>query len=228
MTLSEDDHLAMTVPAWRRAQMAIEDGEFDAARLVIEEAAIRSQSLQDYSINWITSLLSFIGRELGEEAVERALRTTGEEFIRARRGPTDQWWALDAEVRARAIATAMVANGSECDVEERDDEIVLSFRCGSGGKLIDEGSYEDPDEPGDGYLVLREAGPRTFGRDELPVYCAHCSINNELQPIEWDGLPVTIESPPAAAGDRCVHHVHRHPNDIPAEVFIRLGVEPPG
>ena len=52
---------------------------------LIDEGAARTRNLQIYSIEWITSLLSFIGRELGEEAVERALRTSGDDFIRDRR-----------------------------------------------------------------------------------------------------------------------------------------------
>ena len=44
--------------------------------------------------------------------------------------------------RAKVIARAMVANGGECAVEEDDEKITLSFRCGSGGKLIDDGRYE--------------------------------------------------------------------------------------
>ena len=120
--------------------------------------------LQDYSINWITSLLTFIGEELGEEAVERALRKTGDEFVRPRRTSDPPWEDLPAAVRARVIARAMVANIGRVEVTEDDEKIVLAFRCGSGGRLIDEGRYE-----GDhAYLTLREPGPRTFIRDALP------------------------------------------------------------
>jgi len=86
------------------------------------------------------------------------------------------WDTLPATVRAKAIARAMVANGGACDVSEDDEKIGLSFRCGSGGRLIDEGRY---DRDGGPYLTLRERGGRTFERDTLPVYCAHCSVHNE-------------------------------------------------
>jgi len=217
----------MTVPAWARARAALDAGDLEAARAAIDEAEQRTRSLQQYSVHWIASLLSFVGRQLGEGAVEAALRASGDEFVRDRRGPGDRWWALPAEVRARAIASAMVANGGTCTVEEAADEIVLRFRCGSGGRLIDDEAYEDDETPGDGYLVLREPAGRTFGRDRLPVYCAHCSVNNELQPIEWDGLPVTVEVPPDGPGGECVHHLYRDPAAVPSEVWVRLGVAPP-
>ena len=103
--------------------------------------------LKDYSINWITSLLTFIGDELGEEAVERALRKTGDEFVRPRRDTGTEWGSLPAAARAKVIARAMLANMGEVEVDEDDEKIVLSFKCGSGGKLIDDGRYEGEHVP---------------------------------------------------------------------------------
>src|SRR2546430_9237931 len=105
MTFSESELASMTVPAWERAKQAIADGRLDDAVALIDEGAERTRGLQIYSIEWITSLLSFIGRELGEEAVERSLRTSGDDFIRARREPSGApaWDTLPATVRAKAI-----------------------------------------------------------------------------------------------------------------------------
>ena len=99
----------------------------------------------------------------------------------------------------------MLANMGEVEVSEDDEKIVLAFRCGTGGKLIDDGRYEG-DHP---YWTLREPSGRTFSRDELPVYCAHCSVNNEIQPVEWGDAPTSIEYPPERAGERCIHHVYK-------------------
>jgi hypothetical protein len=215
------DTETMTLAAWEQAKAALAAGDAERATELIDIAVSRWRSLQDYSINWVTSLLSFIGREMGEEAVERALRQFGEEFVRPRR--SGEWDGLPAETRARTVARAMVANFGTCEVSEDDDKITLSFRCGTGGRLIDEGCYE-----GDaGYLTLREAGPRTFGRDALPAYCAHCSVNNEMQPVEWGGAPTTVEHPPERPGEPCVHHIYKDPAAIPAEVYERIGKDPP-
>jgi len=221
--LSEDDLASMTVPLWEEAKAAVRAGDVDWALDRIDAAVVRWRGLQDYSINWVTSLLTFVGEEMGEEAVERALRKTGEQFVRARRDSGEEWASLPAPARAKAVARAMVANFGECEVSEDDEKITLSFRCGSGGRLIDEGRYE-----GEGaYLVLREAGPRTFSRPELPVYCAHCSVNNEIQPVEWSGYPTTVESPPTEKFGRCVHHIYRDMAAVPDEVYERIGKEKP-
>lgn len=190
----------------------------EAARL-IDRAVEQWRSLQDYSINWVTALLSFIGRELGEDAVERALREFGDEFVSGRRDVA--WDTLPAETRARAITRAMLANFGTVEVREDDEKIELSFRCGTGGRLLDEGRY---DEQGGPHLTLRRRGPQTFMRDALPVYCAHCSINNELQPMEDGRPPVTVEHPPTAPGEPCVHHIYKDPSALPPDVFDRLGL----
>jgi len=208
----------MTTPAWDQAKAALAAGDPGRAAALIDVAVTRWRSLQDYSINWVTSLLSFIGREMGEAAVERALREFGEGFVRPRRAGT--WDDLPAETRAAAIARAMVANFGTCEVDEDDEKIVLSFRCGTGGRLIDEGRYEGDE----GYLVLRERSARTFMRDELPVYCAHCPVNNEMQPVEWGGAPTTVEHPPTRRGEPCVHHVYKDVDALPPEVYERIGV----
>jgi len=111
----------------------------------------------------------------------------------------------------------------EVVVDEDDEKIVLSFRCGTGGRLIDEGAYEGEDA----YLTLEERNGRTFMRDELPVYCAHCSVNNEIQPVEWGGAPTSIEHPPERKGEPCVHHVYKDVTALPDEVYERIGKRRP-
>ena len=217
--LSDDEIARMRTPLWDQAKDAIGRGAGEEAAALIDRAVAQWSGLKDYSINWITSLLTFIGEELGEEAVERALRKTGEEFVRPRRDTGTPWKSLPAAARAKVIARAMLGNMGEVDVSEDDEKITLAFRCGSGGKLIDDGRYE-----GDhAYLRLRKRAGRTFMREELWVYCAHCSVNNEIQPVEWGETPTSVEYPPEQAGERCVHHLYKDPAAMPDDVFERIG-----
>jgi hypothetical protein len=221
--LSDADVERMRTPLWEQARAAYEAGRTEDGSALLDKAVDQWGSLKDYSINWITSLLTFIGEELGEDAVERALRKTGDEFVRPRRDTGVAWDALPASARAKVIARAMLSNLGTVEVDEDDEKIVLSFRCGSGGKLIDDGRYE-----GDhAYLTLRERSGRTFMRDALPVYCAHCSVNNEIQPVEWGGTPTSIEHPPERPGERCVHHVYKDVGAVPDDDYARIGKSKP-
>ena len=221
--LSESDIERMRTPLWEQARDAFVAGRTDDGSALLDKAVDQWGSLKDYSINWITSLLTFIGEELGEEAVERALRKTGEEFVRPRRDTGTDWGSLPASARAKVIARAMVSNMGTVDVDEDDEKIVLSFRCGTGGRLIDDGRYEGEHA----YLTLREKSGRTFMRDELPVYCAHCSVNNEMQPVEWSGVPTSIEHPPEHPGEACVHHIYKDVAAVPEEDYGRIGKRRP-
>jgi hypothetical protein len=206
-------------PTAQLIEEAIDSGDAARAKRLLHHMVVDWERNKDYSINWIAQLLSFIGRELGEPAVERALRDLGDRFVRPRRGAP-----ADARKRMEGIARGMKANGADVRFSEDDEKYELSFRCGSGGMLIDSGAYSEPKN----YLTLRQQGPVTFGRPELPAYCAHCSVNNEIQPIEWDGAPQTVEYPPSAPGERCVHHVYKDAASIPDEVFARVGKKKPG
>jgi hypothetical protein len=221
--LSPADMARLRTPMWEQAKIALGRGNPEEAAALIDRAVEQWRGLKNYSINWITSLLTFIGEEMGEEAVERALRKTGDEFVRPRRDTGTPWSELPAAARAKVIARAMLGNMGEVEVEEDDEKIILSFKCGSGGMLIDEGKYEG-DHP---YLKLREKSGRTFMRDELWVYCAHCSVNNEIQAVEWGDAPTSVEFPPEKPGERCVHHIYKDMADVPDEAYERIGKTPP-
>ncbi|MGZ4120604.1 MAG: hypothetical protein ACXVQY_08345 [Actinomycetota bacterium] len=208
------DEREIETPTHELIASAIDVGDAARAKKLLGYMLADWTRNKDYSINWIAQLLSFIGRRLGEQAVEEALRDLGERFVRPRRGS-----AVDARQRMEGIARAMKANGADVVLSEDDEKYVLSFRCGSGGMLIDSGAYGPPRD----YLTLHQKGPVTFQRDELPVYCAHCSVNNEIQPIEWDGVPATVQHPPTKPGERCVHHIYKDQASIPDEVFARAG-----
>jgi hypothetical protein len=221
--LSDADVARMRTPLWEQAKGAIDAGDAEQAKALVDRAVVQWAGLKDYSINWITSLLTFIADELGEDAVERALRRTGDEFVRPRRDTGTRWGDLPASARAKVIARSMLGNMGEVEVDEDDEKITLSFRCGSGGKLIEDGRYEG-EHP---YAILHERGGRTFSRDALWVYCAHCSVNNEMQPVEWGETPTSIEYPPTRAGERCVHQVYKDVTAIPAEAYERIGQRRP-
>jgi len=223
MDLTDADIAKITTPLWDRAKAEIAAGRIDDGVALYDEAVSRARELQYFYVNRLTALMSFIAEELGEEAVERALRATGERFIRGRRDTGVDWAELPASARAKVIARAMLGNFGEIEVSEDDEKVVLSIACGTGGRLVEEGRYEGEDA----YVTLRERAPRTFMLDALPVYCAHCSVNNEIQPIEWGGVPISIEHPVTAPGMRCVHHVYKDAGAVPAEDYERIGKPPP-
>ncbi|HEX7527444.1 MAG TPA: hypothetical protein VF327_14105, partial [Gaiellaceae bacterium] len=50
----------MQTPLWEQAKAALDAGDSEDARALIDRAVAQWASLKDYSINWITTLLTFI------------------------------------------------------------------------------------------------------------------------------------------------------------------------
>jgi hypothetical protein len=211
------DDRTLTTPTRQLVADAIDAGDAATAKKLVHQMEHDWLRNKEYSINWIASLLSFIGERFGEPMVEQALRDFGERFLRQRRAGVDQ---VPARKVAEAVARAMKANGGTVTRFAEDDEkFTLEFDCGSGGMLISSGAYADERH----YLTLKEPGPMRADLDEMPVYCAHCPMHNEIQPIEWTGHPTTVQFPGTVPGERCVHHVYKDVGSIPSEVYARAG-----
>ena len=45
--------------------------------------------------------------------------------------------------------------------------------------------------------------------------------------VETTGRLTTVEFPPERPGDPCVHHVYRRADDIPEEIYVRIGARKP-
>ncbi len=223
--LSAGDVARMRIPPLDAAKSALAAGRPNDAAAIVGRMADDWRALQEYHVNWIASLLTYIGEHLGEEAVEEALRRTGNQYVvKSRYHPVGpRWRELPAAMRAKVIARTMQSGFSDVEVDEDDEKIALTMRCETGGRLIDEGRYEGDDA----YLTLKGPLPRTFMRDEIPVFCSSCAIHNEIQPIEWGDVPVAIEYPTEGRGGRCVYHVYKDLDAVPDEAYLRLGKEPP-
>lgn len=209
------DDRTLTTPTRTLVEEAIDRGDAPEAKRLVHLMERDWLANKDYSINWIASLLSFIGERYGEATVEEALRDFGDRFLKARRVASANTTPRKV---AEAVARAMKANGGVVTRFTEDDEkLTLEFDCGSGGMLVGSGAYTDERA----YLTLREPSAMLGDREEMPVYCAHCPIHNEVQPIEWIGAPSTVQFPGTIPGERCVHHVYKDASAIPDEVFAR-------
>ena len=65
--LSDAEIAKMQTPLWEQAKAAIDAGDAEAAKALVDRAVAQWASLKDYSINWITTLLTFITDELGRK-----------------------------------------------------------------------------------------------------------------------------------------------------------------
>jgi len=204
----------------------IDAGDLKKARYWCQRVVEKHDELHDFLVKMVAGLLSYIYDKLGEEAAVDALR---EKIAKLGNIPESiaqiKQQGPEAKVRWAVDMSRQHSTDPELIVEEDDEKFILKVKCGSGGKLIEEGAYEGPN----GFRRLQKAGPHTWGEVGVPIYCAHCSLTHEILPIEMGGqgsqLWVHASPFPKKPGDRCIHIIYKNPKDIPEKYYQRLGLE---
>jgi len=159
---------------------ALDEGDIATARSLAKRMYGEFSSMHDLYRNWITGLASFIARRDGDDVAADALQETVQRFT-DEVGPVYE----DKTDRQRIALLAAGIRGhlQEFEVhEEADYYEIVAATCGSGGRLIADGGYEGDNA----FHSIKGPSPVTFGRSEIPIYCAHCHFQNLAVPAGHD------------------------------------------
>jgi hypothetical protein len=188
---------------------AIDAGDLDRAKYLAQRMHGECQGMHDTLVEWITALLTFVGRNYGDDALHQAL----EEGCRTWVEPMTELFApADVGARVHMFAMACRAHMMPIRIEEDDEKFTFVIEsCGSGGKLVLEGKYEPPRN----FLKIKNAQPMSFGRRNFPVYCAHHHFE-ELVPQELLDYPLVITDPAENIGSEpCRMYLYKDPEAVP-------------
>ena len=200
-------------------QEAVDLGDAGRAKGLARRMYKEFLSMHDVYLNWTTALLSFVGKRYGNEALEEALR----ESMASWRGPlVDSYGQQDMRRQVEMYAAGLRGHLMPIRIEEDDEKVSLTMEpCGSGGRLLSNGAYGPPRD----FLRIKGAHPWTLGREDFPVYCAHCPMG-DIIPLEEGGLPWAFHEPSQKPGEEpCRMVIYKDPQAIPDEVFRRVGME---
>jgi hypothetical protein len=204
---------------WRETaaviRAAIENGDDDTATRESRTLHDGALAYHDRGLARVSSLLSWIGREHGADAVEDAL------------GKVMQSGMLgEAGFRERAEMLMHFTRVHLQPFELQEDDEKLTFVCSvcpSAGRLLQAGRYEGENAD------LQIAGPRplTYDRPELPAYCCHEPVMEKAS-IRDTGAPLFIVDPSERLGEEpCRTYLYKDPAEIPERFYTRLGMEKP-
>ena len=188
---------------------AIDAGDLERAKGLSQRVHMESQGMHDTQVEWITALLTFVGRNYGDEALYQAL----EEGCRGWVEPTTELYAgSDVKFRVQMLAMSLRAHGMPFRIEEDNEKFTFTMEsCGSGGKLVLEGKYDPPRD----LLKIKNAQPMTLGRTNFPVYCAHHYFE-QLTPQQLVGYPIWTTGPAENIGSEpCRMFLYKDPDAAP-------------
>jgi hypothetical protein len=149
---------------------SIEHGDLETALRLAQRMHGEFFAMHDLYRNWITHLLSIIGRRYGDEALAECLEETVGAFTR----PLASLSGMDMRQKMEIVAFGLRGHLHAFEIKEHSDHFSISAICASGGRMVRDGAYDGPD----GFLRIKNPQPMTFGRPDFPVYCSHCHFQD--------------------------------------------------
>ena len=217
----------MARPTMDRAIEAIESGDLTGAVDLCQAMKHEWGFLHDLMAESMLGLVTYIQETFGEEHVAGAWRSGME---RGWRRDTDEIVKRDRRQIVEALAATWRAHSTSgvgpspgrFTIEEDDEKFTFRMNpCGSGQRRWRRGLYKGENA----YGVTREAHDWSYGREQFPLYCTHCTLMNELLPIKWYGMPLYPSDPPDDFDrDPCIWYWYKDPADIPARHWERYGL----
>jgi hypothetical protein len=182
---------------------SIEDGDKGSAKGFSQRMYNEFSAMHDLYRDWVTDLLTFIGRRFGDGVLHDALKQSVEGFTSAL---SKRYAGKSARRKMEILAAGLRGHLFPFRVEEDEEKfIIMPEVCGSGERLIREGAYDPPRS----FLKIKRPQPMTFDREDFPVYCAHCYFQN-MVPAEPGGSPLFVTEPSEELGKKpCRIYVYK-------------------
>lgn len=215
-----------------KLRAAIERGEKELSLQLADYARGEGKGQRDVMADWLYSLLDWIAKNYGEEGVPMALRHARSAmerstYTRARKSATPMDRVIMFAEGMRAHNSCGPGEKGNFKIWEEPDRYVMEFDpCGTGGRL-NRGPLNGSGsrvKPPYNLGVTSKPYPWSWSKANIPYYCLHCCVWNEIMAIEATGYPNRVtECPEAGSNKPCYRYIYKDPNLIPAEYFERVG-----
>lgn len=210
----------------RKINELIDAGRKEEAKAMVDYFRTEFLVVHDIYVQYVQDILAFIAKNFGEDQVEAAFRAALGTWFKERYEAYNQM-TLDDRVRLTAEGMRCHLDGPERQgdftlIEEEKRFVYKWDPCGSGGAL-----RRRAEASGQQVETAKEAHDWTWGKKGVCLYCSHCSMVNEILPIENFGYPNRITEYPEKPGDACTWYIYKNPDDIPEEYYARIGKNKP-
>ena len=208
---------------------ALEKGDIEKAKFWIQTNETTKYIIHDGYMHWVADLMGHIYDRLGLQDYLEIMRSTVRRWIEPAYQRTHaRKKEVGLKVWIERILVGWKQHCGEFTVEEDDEKIIIKHQpCGSGGRLINQGAYDGEN----GYRRIKEAGPHTWGKENMPIYCTHCPQAHMILGIEILGKGHQLwvhdyDKPfPQKPGDPCIHYIYKDPDKIPEKYYEYIGMK---
>lgn len=215
------------------AALLCESGDAQGALATLECSRAAYLDVHDRLCDWVQGMVGLAARHVGEESIGELWQLLMASMIDGyQRYDIDHVpWERSAEILLYVTAEALRGHLSgphrrgDIELVEEADRIGFRFRpCGSGGRNVTGQTYRT-------YPVTTRKHDWAWNLEGVCLYCAHCCVLSELNPIRRLGYPAREVEPPyrnrEGRRDFCTWWIYRDPSLVPAHVYERTGHEKP-
>ena len=200
-------------------ERAINSGDRETAKKLSQRMYKETLAGHDFYRDWVTALLTFIGKQYGDDVLHKALE---ESFGPLLEPMLDMYEEADIRQRVQLFAATLRAHYQPVEISEDEEKFIFRTKpCGTGGRLVLEGKYGPPRN----YLKVKKPQAMTYWKEDFPVYCCHGYFVASI-PVAKGRVPAFFEIPSNEIGkESCEFWLYKDPNTIPPEAYAKAGVE---
>ncbi len=192
---------------------ALEEGNIEEARKCVITMEKESKHSHDLMVNFVWILLTYIGKNYGEDEVIKAFRF--------RHGVQDQvaerMLGMSPEDAVRFKTMIHRAHHSKMTLTEEKDRYVLKLDpCNTGGRMLREG------------LKLGKVGkgiPESWSKSDVSYYCAHCGLHSIISVEKGAPHPTWVYKCPENPQEPCYQYCYKRTEEVPEKFFEELGLK---
>lgn len=219
-TFSDQELREMAESRFILARDAIRRGDKEAAEKMLQAIQNESMDVHDLLRDWLTDILSEIGRQFGDEKLHEIMTKTVGNYM----NPLKELFGEGVRRCVETTATIWRAHFSEFDITEDDEKITFMLKpCGSGGRQIRDGRYGAPLN----LLRIQKPQAMTIQSRDCPVYCAHCVAMSEWMLEQNTECVFVVEIEHGKDDANHLFHIYKDPSKVPEEIYTKLGREKP-
>lgn len=214
--MDEKELKELSMSNFDKVLRALDKGDIEEAKRYLETMEKEAKHAHDLMVNYVWTLLTYIGKTYGDAEVINALRFRHD----CQAQVAEKMLGMSPEDAVRFKTMIHRAHHSQMKLTEEKDRFVLKLDpCNTGGRMLREGLDKPPVNLG----KIRKGIPESWNRSEVSYYCVHCALHSIISMEKGAAHPTWIYQCPENPDDPCFQYCYKSTEDVPEKYFEQIG-----